>query len=136
DKHRTPLPGFQNRRPIMKTKTRPAPQEQRNAAIPPLAFAVASMAHPMGGHPDGRFIHAYALMPRLIAKMCEGDEDYLWTVLRDVNGLAAAERDAARQQRFELNRSAENPRLEGMAVAVCVLDDRDPDLVTELATPL
>jgi hypothetical protein len=112
------------------------PRQECSLAIPPLAAAVARLADPMTNRVASQFTHAYALMPRLIAKMSEGDEDHLWTVLRDVNGLEAAERYAERQQRFERKLSAQNGRLEGMAYAVRVLEDQDPDLVTELATPL
>jgi hypothetical protein len=104
--------------------------------IPPLAAAVARLADPMTDGVPGGFTRAYALMPALVAQLSKGDQDAVYTAMRAVNGLEAAEREAKRQQRFERNHAAADGRLDSMAVAVCVLGDKHPDMVTELATPL
>ena len=121
----------------MKKKTaRPRPvKAAAPVTIPPLVAAVARLADQMADRIPKQFTRAYAEMPALVAKTQDGDKDALWTVLRRICELDAAERAAEREPTFTVNRAAEG-RLSAMTVAVSILNDKDPDLVANLMTPV
>jgi len=111
-----------------KARIQRRPSAKQSLAVPPLAAAIASLAHPMVDGVPVEFLNAYALMPALVAKLQAGDDDARWAVIHGLSGLEWAEREAAQPD-------ATRPP-DQMVVAVSVLNASHEDLVANLTTPI